>query len=267
MDPDVWTRQLGLNAFVQKWLVKTCGNLYRALKGNATSYPIPQLRLPEGAGKVLLEVGCNWGRWIVAAARRGYRCVGIDPSLEALIAAQMVCRDLGVKADFVVADARHLPFRPGSMDVVFSYSVLQHFSRPDALASLREVGRVLSRPGTCLIQMPNKFGLRCLYHQARQGFSEGSKFEVRYWTLPELRRTFAREIGPPLVTVDGFFGLGVQFSDVTLLPPFERSVVRLSECLRQGSLRCPSLAWLADSVFLEVNRRQVDSAAPEAPRP
>ena len=30
---------------------------------------------------------------------------------------------------FVVGDARFLPFRSGSFDYVWSYSVLQHFSR------------------------------------------------------------------------------------------------------------------------------------------
>jgi ubiquinone/menaquinone biosynthesis C-methylase UbiE len=42
-----------------------------------------------------------------------------------------------------VGDARFLPFRAGSVDVVFSYSVVQHFSKDDASREIKEVGRVL----------------------------------------------------------------------------------------------------------------------------
>lgn len=254
VDPDVWTESDGINSFVQKWIVKSSGYLYRPLKGRLSQYPIPELRLPPGNGRTLVDVGCNWGRWTVAAARQGYRCIGVDPNLNAITAARRVCAALGVTADFVVADARHLPFRTASVDTVYSYSVLQHFSRNDALASLAEAGRILGGSGTCLVQMPNKFGLRCLYHQARRGFAEGEKFEVRYWTIPALKRAFTQTVGPPEVSVDGFLGLGIQARDAQLLPWFERTVVGISERLRRASLLCPSLGWLADSLFLQVRR-------------
>src|SRR6266581_1544234 len=63
------------------WLIEsTSGALYRPLIGKLTNYPIPQLRLPPGEGRTLVDIGCNWGRWSVAAARLGYKVVGIDPS-------------------------------------------------------------------------------------------------------------------------------------------------------------------------------------------
>lgn len=254
IDPDVWARHHGVNAFVQKWVVKTNGNLYQALRNQVIRYPIPQLRLPPGDGRALLELGCNWGRWVVAAARQGYRCVGIDPSLEALLAAQMVCADCGVEADFVVADARQLPFRDQSFATVFSYSVLQHFDRAEARRSLAEAGRVLARPGTCLVQMANRHGVRSLWHLARRGFKEGKNFDVRYWTPAEIREAFAAQIGPPRLTVDGYFGLGIQPADLPLLPPFARLVVRTSEVLRRLSLTWPSLGAVADSLYAQVDR-------------
>lgn len=254
VDPDVWRESEGINAFVQKWVVNSCGYLYRPVKGRLTRYPIPEVRLPLGEGRLLVDVGCSWGRWTVAAARRGYRCVGVDPNLNAVLAARRVCEALGVAADFVVGDARHLPFRSASVVTVYSYSVFQHFCRDDARQAMREVGRVLRHPGTCLFQMPNRFGVRSLYHQARRGFSEGKKFEVRYWSIPQLRREVAEAIGTPEFQVDGFFGLGIQAVDAGMLPRFERLVVELSERLRRWSARCPQLVWLADSLFLQVNR-------------
>src|SRR5204863_8472237 len=131
-------------------------------------YPIPVLRLPDGGGRRLLDVGCSWGRWSMAAARNGYRVVGIDPSLGAVMAARRVARDLKFDASFVVGDARFLPFVQDSFDTVFSYSVIQHFSKVDAKQAIGEIARVLAHGGTTKVQMPSQLGIRCLYHQFRR---------------------------------------------------------------------------------------------------
>src|SRR5262249_51760405 len=153
-----------IDPVVNALVVATSGNLYREVRGHLTTYPIPELRLPGGSGH-FLDVGCNWGRWCIAAARKGYQVVGIDPSLGAELAARRVSQRLGLDVSFVVADARFLPFAAASYDVVFSYSVLQHLSKADAAAALREVARTLAPGGCSLIQMPNVFGIRSLYHQ------------------------------------------------------------------------------------------------------
>src|SRR5262249_53994384 len=87
----------------------TNGIAYAHLIGGVKKYPIPACRMPRGEGKVLLDIGCNWGRWCVAAARAGYSPIGIDPSLGAVLAAKRVSAQLGVPARFVVGDARRLP--------------------------------------------------------------------------------------------------------------------------------------------------------------
>ncbi len=57
----------------------TNGIAYKHLIGTLRQYPIPELRLPPSSGQLLLDVGCNWGRWCIAAARLGYQPIGIDP--------------------------------------------------------------------------------------------------------------------------------------------------------------------------------------------
>jgi SAM-dependent methyltransferase len=228
----------------------TNGIAYKHLIGILDRYPIPELRLPPGAGKVLLDVGCNWGRWSIAAAKLGYQPVGIDPSLGAVMAARRVARQLGVGTLFVVGDGRFLPFKSGTFDQAFSYSVLQHFSRADAAQAIGQIGRVLKPQGTSLIQMPTKAGVRCLYHQAKRGFREGVDFEVRYWTLPAMQKLFAARIGPSKFSVDCFFGIGLQRSDLDLMPPMLRTAIRASEALRALSRALPPLVWLADSVYV-----------------
>jgi SAM-dependent methyltransferase len=241
---------------VQDAIAATCGNLYRHLIGNVTTYPIPDIRLPPGEGSTFLEVGCNWGRWCVSAARRGYRVVGVDPSLDAIRAARVVAEQLGVEATYVVADARHLPFPGESFDVVFSYSVFQHFTKEDALASFAEIGRVLAPEGRSLVQMANVWGLRSLLNQARERrFREPrTLFDVRYWSPGELREAFMDAVGPTDLTVDGFLTLNPQPADLELLPRRYRALVRASELLRRASERISPLTAIADSLYVRSRR-------------
>jgi len=227
----------------------TNGILYHSLIGRLSSYPIPELRLPSAKGALFLDMGCNWGRWCVAAAKRGYSPVGIDPSLGAILAARRICRQLDVNAQFIVADSRYLPFHPQVFDVAFSYSVLQHFSRDNVRTTLHEIARVLKPGGASMIQMPNALGIRSLYNQARRGFRHARGFEVRYWTPAGLKKTFESLLGPTSLSVDCFFGLGIQDSDEHLLPPRHRLVVRASRAVRSISQKFHPLQVFADSLY------------------
>ena len=251
--PHYWTSEAthtGVDPLVQQIVGATNGHLYNRSIGKLRDYPIPVIRLPIASGETLLDVGCNWGRWSIAAAQKGYRVVGIDPDLEALVAASRIAKTKGLEISFVCADARHLPFKSSSFSRVFSYSVIQHFSKPDARAALSEIARVLKPQGESLIQMPNALGIRSLYHQVRRGFRTRNIFDVRYWTPRELSRTFRDIIGPTDTSVDGFFGLGIQASDLPILPLPYRVVVRASEALRKLTRAVPPLAHVADSLYL-----------------
>lgn len=231
-------------------IAATNGVAYIHLVGKIAEYPIPEIRLPEGGGETLLDIGCSWGRWSIAAARKGYRVTGIDPSLGALVAAKRVSRSMGLSIDFICADARHLPFAEASFDKVYSYSVLQHFSRPDARRAFGELSRVLRPGGLSLVQMPNFSGIRSFTNLARRGFSEGADFDVRYWSLPELKRTFTQIVGPTRASIHCFFGLGLEPADRRAMRPLVRILLRLSETLRKLGTRIPALIYVADSVYL-----------------
>jgi SAM-dependent methyltransferase/uncharacterized protein YbaR (Trm112 family) len=252
--PRIARGQHEIDPFVQQSIAATNGSLYQPLIGKLKEYPIPQLRMPNGDGMSFLEIGCSWGRWTITAARAGYRPVGIDPSLKGVRAAQRVAHQLGIEAIFVVADGRFLPFREGSFDHVFSYSVLQHLSVPDVKRTLAEVSRVLCAGGKCTVQMANAYGVRSLQHQARRGFRQATQFEVRYWTPRELGSTFAAAIGPSRLFVDGFFSLNAQISDVRVLPIRYQGVVYASEGLRRLSRVFSPLKYLADSLYVEARK-------------
>ena len=246
----------GIDPFVQEVIGATCGRLYEHLIADLPDYPIPELRLPPGGGRTFLEVGSNWGRWCVAASRRGYVPTGIDPSLKGVQAARRVAQQLGVDAQYVVGDARRLPFADASFDVVFSYSVFQHFSKRDALAAFDEIGRVLKPGGESLVQMANLYGARSLWNQARERrFREPrTLFDVRYWGPLELKRELERRVGPTQLSVDGFFTLNPQPTDLALLPARYRAVVHVSEALRRVSRVGRPLPYVADSVYARSRR-------------
>jgi SAM-dependent methyltransferase/uncharacterized protein YbaR (Trm112 family) len=229
----------------------TNGYAYKHLIGNLDSYPIPDLRLPEAKGETFLELGCNWGRWCIAAARKGYTVVGIDPSLGAILAAQRVAHQLNLPIMYLVGDARYLPFKSPCFDTIFSYSVLQHLSKSNVNEVLGQVSRILKPGGTSFIQMPNFLGIRCLQHQVKRRFRKARDFEVRYWSISELQKTFGDKIGRTEVSVDCYFGLGLQKKDEDLMPPKLKFIVGLSEFLRSLSHKIRIIKYIADSVYVK----------------
>lgn len=251
-----------VDPFVQEVLGATCGLLYSSLASRLTTYPIPDLRLPRASGEHFLDVGCNWGRWCIAATRKGYVPVGIDHNWDAIRAARRVSKQLGANAIHLVADARHLPFSTGCFDVIFSYSVLQHFSKPDAKQAIAEAGRVLKRSGKVCIQMPNAFGMRNLYLQLRRGFKDPGGFGVRYWSPKELEETFEQFVGPTSFQTDGYFSLNAQVSDLPLLPPKHRFVILISEWLKRVSTILAPVKYMADSLYVEAVRHFDSDSTP-----
>ncbi len=240
----------GIDPVVQRTIAATHGMMYRTLINQLREYPIPVLRPSPNGGNYFLDVGCNWGRWCIAASKAGYTPIGIDPSLDAILAAKRVTTQFGIETPFVVADIRYLPFMEYSFDIVFSYSVLQHFHKEDARAALKEIKRVLKIGGVSVNQMANVFGARCIYHQLKRGFRMPHAFEVRYWTPSELAATFTELIGPSELSVGGFFSLTAQSFEAKYLPIRYRMVIQVSELLCRLAKIAPGVKHLADSLYV-----------------
>ncbi len=237
---------------VQGIIESTGGHLYDALRGKLTEYPIPTIRVADRGAQdaLLLDCGCNWGRWTFSAARKGVPAIGVDPSLAAVIAARQIRRQLNLPCSFFVGDCRFLPFKPGTFSDVFSYSVVQHFSKPNAAMAVAEFGRVLREGGECLVQMPNALGIRSLYHLGRRGFSAGKEFDVRYYLPGELKRLMGGGFSDVHLLLDAFLGLGIQPDDRAYMPWKNRLVIDVSEVLRWLQGVFPPLINLADSLYL-----------------
>jgi ubiquinone/menaquinone biosynthesis C-methylase UbiE/uncharacterized protein YbaR (Trm112 family) len=247
----VKTRSFSVDPVVSFIIGATCGNSYKHLIGKLKNYPIPELRLPDGNGKLFLDIGCGWGRWCISAINKGYVAVGIDPSLGAVMAGKRVAHELGLSPKYIVGDSRFLPFKDSTFDVVFSYSVLQHLTGEDVLKTLLSVARVLKPGGMSMIEMANFLGIRNLQLQVKGLFQKKQDFDVTYRDLLELKKIFDKTIGNTELEVDCFFGLGLQKSDIEYMTPQVRWIIRLSEMLRKMSKKIKPLVYLADSVYLK----------------
>jgi SAM-dependent methyltransferase len=106
-----------------------------------------QTGLPK-PGMRILEIGCGQGPMMQFLRSLGHDVVGIDP-----VASRLEVWDHRGRA--CVADGESLPFPDGSFDLVLSFDVFEHV--PDSDRHLRDVARVLRRPGHYLIGTPNKW--------------------------------------------------------------------------------------------------------------
>jgi ubiquinone/menaquinone biosynthesis C-methylase UbiE len=231
-------------------LVPTCGNLFRGVH-LSDDYPIPDFPdFPKES--VVLDLGCNWGRWSIAGAKTGCRIIGVDVHLQALLCARWLSRKLvpNIEPLFVLADARCLPFASESFDGTFSYSVIQHFSRNNAAIILGELDRVMRHGAKSVVQMPNKTGLAAILTKPHSRISEGSEFDVRYYSINDLLALFESKIGKSDWYVDCFFGLNVHARDRRFVPTSKRWIIDLADLLYRTSQVLPALGRLADSVFI-----------------
>jgi 2-polyprenyl-3-methyl-5-hydroxy-6-metoxy-1,4-benzoquinol methylase len=102
----------------------------------------------------VLDVGCAYGGFLVAFARRGARVAGIDIDPRYVRLAALNLREQGLDGDLVHGDAGEpRPEFSGRFDLVIANDVLEHVPRPAAfLANLRDW---LTPSGAAWLEIPN----------------------------------------------------------------------------------------------------------------
>ncbi len=88
------------------------------------------LTLEELRGRRILDVGCGFGRHMVAASDHGAEVIGIDLSGGVEVAYRNTLDRPGCHV--VQGDVHDRPFRDGLFDVVWSFGVLHHLPDPAA---------------------------------------------------------------------------------------------------------------------------------------
>src|SRR5690606_20076247 len=112
---------------VQQQVSATNGIHYGDLVGKLKEYPIYELPVPyHKQNGLFLDIGCGWGRWLVAGSNKGYIPIGIDLRLEFCETSKRVLSDLNKTGYTVVADLENIPFKENIFSLVWSFSVIQH---------------------------------------------------------------------------------------------------------------------------------------------
>lgn len=113
--------------------------------------------VPQLSQGPLLDLGCGAGQYLLAAARLGRQCIGIESSLCQLILARRLLADAGLSAGLALADAEGLPFGDKVFAGVIAADIVEHVREPGRLLS--EAARVMA-PGAALhLTTPNRFSL------------------------------------------------------------------------------------------------------------
>jgi len=160
-------------------------------------------------------IGCD--DFIEAILKSNRFCCGLDFSQQVVHTAHLRYRDSSKKlrASFLVADLRFLPFRDGTFDSMYSPSTLDHMPTYESLRALRELHRTLRREGRALITFDN---VLCLWLYALIFRLFLSRFSKRMWwplSLWECQRLFRAS------------GWNVERHDSILLAPTVGGVFRL----------------------------------------
>jgi ubiquinone/menaquinone biosynthesis C-methylase UbiE len=140
----------------QLWIKRKRLHVYRNVSEEANRC------LANLQGARILEVGCGRGATLLELARQGAQVVGLDYAQTAISTCEALrsAMKLDDSAEFLLGDARALPFDSGSFDFVYSIGLLEHFEQPSVLLS--EQYRVLKPGGVVLVQVPQKYSVYTL---------------------------------------------------------------------------------------------------------
>jgi SAM-dependent methyltransferase len=107
---------------------------------------LDEIQLPADwfRGKLVLDAGCGSGRWTYAMAQLGATVVAVDLTNAGVEVTRRATAQLD-RVAALQASVFHLPFRPGSFDLVVSWGVLHH--TPDTRAAFERVAPLVKQGG------------------------------------------------------------------------------------------------------------------------
>ena len=122
--------------------------------------------LAGGKVKSLLDIGCGFGSFILAARQRGINATGIDiANFEIDFARErlnLLRPQDNPESVYLLGSGLSLPFSDEKFDVVTLWNVLEHI--PDDQILLQEVSRILRPNGRLYIVCPNYAAFRSEAH-------------------------------------------------------------------------------------------------------
>ena len=197
----------------------------------------------KGAGKsgVWLDVGCGAGTYTRFLNDTGLRIVGVDYSLPTLFKARARS---GESLEWVVGDVTRLPLKPGTIDGVLCFGVLQAIAETGP--AVMEIADVLKPGGVLWVDalnakcLPNR--IEILRRRMRK-----KPAHLHYETESSLRAAL-NQCGFDVVSLHYVIIMPARFRRLQFLADsaFGRRLLRLSSLVA---------GWMAHSVLIEASRR------------
>ena len=140
--PDVYDREY--------FMSEICEGFEEAKRGEVSFNKAKQVRMLEpGPGVKILDAGCGRGETLLACARAGAECAGIDYSAAAIELTRELLSDFP-DVDLRVGSVTALPWPDDTFDRVQFSDVIEHLDAPQTVPALAEFRRVL-KPGGYLV--------------------------------------------------------------------------------------------------------------------
>lgn len=120
--------------------------------------------------KRILDLGCGTGGTLVAFAKAGGCCVGIDTDNTCSLHIKMAkvrCAEEKVDTEIILGDGCKTPFRDGVFNVIICDAIIEHVLYPMELA--KEISRILNKNGILYLTAPNRFSPLQIYHDEHYG--------------------------------------------------------------------------------------------------
>lgn len=214
---------------VQMWIDFTLSSVERGLQA------VTALGGPGAfRGKSVLDVGCAYGGFLVAARNAGaFRVVGIDIDPKLLDLARLQLADHHVRAEIAQADITNdgVEDRFGRFDVVLCNDVIEHVVDPARCAA--NLASVLKRGGKVFLEIPNGSAVDFMHrdgHYGLFGITLLGREKAELWWRLHFSDRYGVEHYAPLSYYLGIFSTaGISLRLLSTVSDPERRLVEIGE--------------------------------------
>ena len=244
---------------VQVIIASTNGIHYTDRINKLTSYPRYSLPIKPTSKEnaLMLDIGCGWGRWLVAGTEKNYIPVGLDLIPEFAETSLKVLKAHNKTGYAVVGDLEHIPFKDNIFDLVWSFSVIQHTHYDKMISCLGHINRILTKEGYTFLEFPNKMGIRNALGTARKwekyrDIKSGPRhLSVRYYTPAQYKKFFTSVFGNFSFENHSFIGIGVLKEDLKYVSLKNKILCSISLAGSLLTVVIPPLKYLSDSIYIK----------------
>jgi len=169
-------------------------------------------------GERILDIGCGRAIDAIEMAKKGGRCLGLEPSEKMIDHAKERIAESGTEVTLIRGIGEYLPFKNCSLDKIICKGALDHFPYPDK--AVEEIARVLKPQGEVIIVIANfeslsfRIGRRLFKIVERLYPGKGSEYKV--WQVPvdhasKFDYASLRRLVEPRLKVEKSIGISLLF--------------------------------------------------------